>query len=96
MGEIRNLSEPRVQELVNSIKERGFETKHPIFINVEYDGSANINEGNRRYLVAKHLKFNNVPVEIRYYSGGELMKGEWHPDRVSKVGMKAPKTIWAL
>lgn len=82
-GERRTLSEPRVQELMASIKEHGI--YQPIFINVLYDGTAEINEGNRRALIAKTLGMKYVPVEVRYYAGGELIDGPWHPDNVVRV-----------
>lgn len=82
-GERRTLTEPRVQELMASIKEHGM--YQPIFINVLYDGTAEINEGNRRTLIAKTLGMKYVPVEVRYYAGGERIEGSWHPDKVSKV-----------
>jgi hypothetical protein len=57
----------------------------PVFINVQYDGEAMINEGNRRTLIAKTLGWKYVPVEIRYFAGGEVIRGTWHPDSIAKV-----------
>lgn len=82
-GENRKLSEPRVQDLMTSIKEHGI--YEPIFINVHYDGTAKINEGNRRALIAKTLGMKYIPVELKYFAGGELTDGPWHPDKVAKV-----------
>ncbi len=82
-GERRTLSEPRVQELMKSIEQYGI--RDPIFINVQYDGSALINEGNRRTLIAKTLGMKHVPVEIKYYAGGEQVDGPWHPDKITKI-----------
>lgn len=82
-GEVRHLSEPRVQDLMTQIKTQGI--YDPIFINVHYDGSAKINEGNRRTLIAKTLGMKYIPVELRYFAGGELIRGIWHPDNVVKV-----------
>lgn len=85
-GENRKLSEPRVQDLMTSIKEHGM--YDPIFINVGYDGEAKISEGNRRTLIAKTMGVKYVPVELRYYAGGERIEGSWHPDNVVKVAKK--------
>lgn len=82
-GEKRKLSSERVQTLLQSIKKYGIH--EPIFINVEYDGTAVISEGNRRTLIAKTLGLKEVPVEVRYYSGGERVKSsDWFPDKLVK------------
>lgn len=44
------------------------------FINVAYDGSAWVNEGNHRIMAAYRLGFVNLPVEISYFDGGERIK----------------------
>lgn len=93
-GEKRSLSEPRVQDLMASIEKHGLH--EPVFINVEYDGHAEINEGNRRTLVAKTLGWKYIPVEISYYAGGELIDGPFHPDRVARVAKKWKKPTTKL
>lgn len=92
LGEVRKLSDEDVQELMASIKEYGLH--HPIFINVEYNGKAVINEGNRRTLIAHTLGWKYIPVEINYYAGGELIDGPFHPDRIVKIAKpwSKPKT----
>ena len=52
------------------------------FIMVAHDGSAWMNEGNHRVKVAKALGWDSIPIELRYYSGGELVDGPWSPDKV--------------
>jgi hypothetical protein len=91
-GENRKLSDPDVIQLKASIEKYGLHS--PVFINVEYDGHAEINEGNRRTLIAKTLGWKYIPVEIRYYAGGELIDGQWHPDRIAKIAKpwSKPKT----
>ena len=89
MGEKRSLGEPRVKELMASLAVEGI--KQPIFINVEYDGVAVINEGNRRTLVAGELGWKRIPAEIRYYAGGERVDGDFHPDKIARIGRRWKK-----
>lgn len=77
---------------MKAIKSEGIYS--PIFINVHYDGEAMINEGNRRALIARNLGLQYVPVEVKYYAGGERIYGPWHPDKIVKVAKpwkKPPK-----
>ncbi|OEU68461.1 MAG: hypothetical protein BBJ57_07225 [Desulfobacterales bacterium PC51MH44] len=63
----------RVLKLAESIKKEGF--KSTPFLNVEHDGSVNINEGNHRIRAAKLAGLKEIDVEIGYYAGGERVKG---------------------
>lgn len=80
----RKLTDPDVKKLMKAIEVEGVYS--PIFINVEYDGEALISEGNRRALISRTLGFDYIPVEIRYYAGGELIDTPWHPDSIVKYG----------
>ena len=56
------------------------------FINVAYDGSAWVNEGNHRIMAAYELGWPSLPVEISYFDGGERVdSGAMHP---SKIGLR--------
>jgi len=58
------------------------------FINVAYDGSAWVNEGNHRIMAAAELGWESLPVEISYFDGGERIKdGPMYPGR---IGLGAP------
>ena len=55
------------------------------FINVAYDGSAWVNEGNHRIMAAYELGWPSLPVEISYFDGGERVEsGVMYP---SKIGL---------
>jgi hypothetical protein len=55
------------------------------FINVAYDGSAWVNEGNHRIMAAYELGWPSLPVEISYFDGGERIEsGTMYP---SKIGL---------
>ena len=60
------------------------------FINVAYDGSAWVNEGNHRIMAATELGWESLPVEISYFDGGERIKdGAMYPGR---IGLGNPLT----
>lgn len=53
------------------------------FINVAYDGSAWVNEGNHRIMAAAKLGWETLPVEISYFDGGERIKsGAMYPGKI--------------
>lgn len=59
------------------------------FINVAYDGSAWINEGNHRIMAAVALNWDELPVEISYFDGGERVEsGPMYP---GKIGLGTPR-----
>ena len=63
------------------------------FINVAYDGSAWVNEGNHRIMAAYRLGFKTLPVEISYFDGGERVEsGPMYP---GKIGLGEPSLVEA-
>lgn len=53
------------------------------FINVAYNGEAWVNEGNHRIMAAAALGWKELPVEIRYFDGGERIKyGQLAPGKI--------------
>ena len=55
------------------------------FIVVTYDGRPWVSEGNHRIMAAAKLGWDSLPVEIKYFEGGEMVKhGPLHP---SKIGL---------
>lgn len=53
------------------------------FINVAYNGEAWVNEGNHRIMAADKLGWEELPVEIRYFDGGERIKnGPLFPEKI--------------
>tara|TARA_B100000929_G_scaffold291163_1_gene288552 strand:+ start:723 stop:1271 length:549 start_codon:yes stop_codon:yes gene_type:complete len=51
---------------------------------VGQDGKPFVNEGNHRIMAAAKLGFYALPVEIKYYNGGEQEKGMLNPNSVQK------------
>jgi phage gp37-like protein len=53
------------------------------FINVAYDGSAWVNEGNHRIMAAAALGWKELPVQISYFDGGERVEsGPMYPGKI--------------
>jgi hypothetical protein len=59
------------------------------FIMVDQDGKPWTNEGNHRIMVAKHLGWKYIPIELRYFTGGEGEHGKLHPDAVRRWDAEA-------
>ena len=59
--------------------------RSPIFITVDYNGKPLINEGNNRLAVAIQEGLTEVPVEIRWFAGGEEVPGPLSPDNLQKM-----------
>lgn len=57
----------------DSIKNEG--VKEPVMLYVGFNGKAYIAEGNHRVHLADEFKLKDVPVDIRYFAGGELEDG---------------------
>ena len=53
------------------------------FIVVAYNGEAWVNEGNHRIMAAARLGWNSLPIELKYYDGGERIKsGPLYPGKL--------------
>ena len=72
----------QVDSITDSMRERGWDEENPsgvIFIVVEADGQAFISEGNKRTRAAAAAGIDQVPVEVRYFGGSEILPEAWHP-----------------
>jgi hypothetical protein len=53
------------------------------FVNVAYNGEAWVNEGNHRIMAAAALGWDSLPVELRYFDGGERIEsGPLYPKKI--------------
>lgn len=53
------------------------------FINVAYNGEAWVNEGNHRIMAAAALGWKEMPIEIKYFDGGERVEdGPMYPKKI--------------
>lgn len=64
------------------------ETYNP-FIQVDKDGTPWINEGNHRVMAAAALGWDYVPVQVRYFTGGERVPGALAPAKVLQFDRQA-------
>jgi len=62
------------------------------FIMVAYNGEAWVNEGNHRIMAAYRLNWPDMPVEIRYFDGGErVASGPMAPGKIGLGPVKEQK-----
>ena len=59
------------------------------YIEIASDGTPWVNEGNHRIMAADKLGWSHLPVELRYYNGGERSNGPLHPSRVVQMHNEA-------
>jgi hypothetical protein len=63
------------------LTDRGIE--YAPFINVAHNGEAWVNEGNHRIMAAAALGWKDMPVQIKYFDGGEQIKdGAMYPGNI--------------
>ena len=63
------------------------------YIMVAYNGEAWVNEGNHRIMAAYRLNWPDMPVEIRYFDGGERIKtGPMYPGKIGLGEVETPKS----
>jgi hypothetical protein len=58
------------------------------FITIDQDGKPWISEGNHRIKVAKALDWKYIPVEVRYFTGGEEADGLLTPEKIKNFDTK--------
>jgi hypothetical protein len=91
MGEQKNIRTDDLQSLMDYMKTNGHlplnsnGKEYAPFIQVAYDGTPWVNEGNHRIMAATGLGWEWIPIELRYFSGGEEVED----------GMLAPSKVIA-
>jgi hypothetical protein len=58
-------------------------SQQPPYVAVSHNGEAWVNEGNHRILVAAEKGLESMPVEIRYFDGGQRQDGPLAPARIA-------------
>ena len=92
--EQENVRHDDLEWLKKELSENGLKNTGVPYIEVAYDGSAWVNEGNHRIMAAKELGWKYMPVEIRYFDGGERIEdGVLHPDKVLRLHSSGNPTI---
>jgi len=88
-GEQKNVRKKDLEKIMQIMQDTG---KLPLldsgeeyapFIQVAWNGEAWVSEGNHRIMAAAELGWKELPVELRYYDGGERIKsGPLHPGKI--------------
>jgi len=93
-GEQQNVRQDNLKALVKIMKDTGRlpmrqGQEYAPFINVAWNGEAWVNEGNHRIMAAAALGWKDLPVQIRYFDGGERVKsGVMYPGRIGLGDIK--------
>ena len=93
-GEQSNVRQDSLEWLVKNMKETGMlptesGKQYAPFITVDQTGEPWVNEGNHRIMAAKKLGWEFMPVEVRYFNGGEDEPGPLEPKDAIKYDSKA-------
>ena len=67
-------------------------SKEPPYIEVDPFGKAWVSEGNHRIMVAKEKGLKTLPVDIRYFSGGQRNAGELAPEKILEYNLPSTTT----
>ena len=85
-GEQANPRKKDLEWIKKDMQENGLANMGAPFITVGYDGVPWVSEGNHRIMAAKELGIETLPVEIRYFDGGEMAaKGAFAPEELAKT-----------
>lgn len=60
-------------------------SKQPPYVEVAYNGEAWVSEGSHRIMVAQEKGVQSLPVEIRYFDGGQRRNGPLAPGRIPSL-----------
>lgn len=60
-------------------------SEQPPYIEVAHNGEAWVSEGNHRIMVAAEKGLESLPVEIRYFDGGQRRSGPLSPSRIPSL-----------
>lgn len=91
--EQQNVRQDNLKALVKIMKDTGrlpmHQGQYPPSINVAWNGEAWVNDGNHRIMAAAALGWKDLPVQIRYFDGGERVKsGVMYPGRIGLGDIK--------
>lgn len=87
-GERGSVRQESLDWLKAEMAENGLKNVGDPYIEVGYDGVPWISEGNHRIMAAEALGWYAMPIEIRYFDGGERVNGVMHPEHIiNKMAM---------
>ena len=94
-SENRRVGEGRYDFLREKIEKEGFDPEqdgNAIVVAVNHKGEAYIMEGNTRVAIARDMNVPSVRVEIKYFNGGELIDGQYSPNKIAQYAINSPLT----
>lgn len=85
-NENRKPGEAGFDRLLAKVEAEGFDMAPDNcgLLGIDYAGNGWIIEGNTRAAVAVHLGIDMIPFEVRYFAGGEAIRGDYEPNRVAE------------
>ncbi len=71
-------------------------TEYVPYIEIGYDGKPWISEGNHRVMAAIAEGMDYIPVELRYFDGGQRRAGKWNPENILEITDRKEQEINAM
>ena len=96
-GEQQNVRKESLDWLTNHMRKTGKlpisnNKEYPPFVTIGYDGVPYVSEGNHRIMAADKLGWETMPVELRYFEGGERKaEGVFDPSKFGAVNVDKTK-----
>jgi hypothetical protein len=90
-GEEKNVRQKDLDAIRKIIRETGKfplnedGTEYVPYIEIGYDGKPWVSEGNHRIMAAIAEGLEYIPVELRYFDGGQRRAGKWNPENVKEI-----------
>ena len=90
-GEENNVRQKDLDAIRKIIRETGKfplnedGTEYVPYIEIGYDGKPWVSEGNHRIMAAIAEGLEYIPVELRYFDGGQRRAGKWAPDNIKEI-----------
>ena len=89
-GEQQNVRKNDLEAIRKIIRDTG---KFPIedgkeyvpYIEIGYDGKPWISEGNHRIMAAIAEGLEYIPIQLRYFDGGQRRAGKWNPENIKEI-----------
>ena len=83
---------PKMDQLKAEVAKHGWKPEHPPMLWVKWDGEAKIAEGNHRITLAAGMGIEWIPIDIRYFAGGEDIAGPLNPALLVDKGLVRPRS----
>jgi hypothetical protein len=90
-GEEKNVRQKDLDAIRKIIRETGKfplnegGTEYVPYIEIGYDGKPWVSEGNHRIMAAIAEGMDYIPVELRYFDGGQRRAGVWGPGNIASI-----------